>query len=111
MSECESNSALEVSAEIYTTRNKRIENILDAEPAIKPNGYEVPKKPAQFLVLEFCGEDVSWAYDADDLESAKTQINQSETTGIDTYEVVNLDTGEKYRAVLTVTDFYKISDD
>jgi len=92
----------------YAARRESILKLLEDEPAIQPNGYEVPDKPEQFIVLEFCGEDVSWAYDADDLDSAKLQINQSDTTDIDTYEVVDLDTGEKYRAVQTVTDFHKL---
>ena len=66
------------------------EQLLDCEPAIEPNGYEVPAQPWRFFTVEICCHDVVWAYDDDNLAEAAKSIEASDTD-CDDYITYDLD--------------------
>ena len=89
-------------------RRAYIEQLLDCEPAIEPNGYEVPAQPRHFFTGEICCHDVVSAYDDDNLAEAAKSI-EARDTDCDDYITYDLDetheNGEfkSYRPILTVS--------
>ena len=78
------------------------------DPAIEPNGYNVPAEPRRFFTVEICCNEVVWAYDDDDLEEAAKSIHASDTTCDEriTYDLDETHENgefERYSPILTVS--------
>lgn len=94
--------------EQYDARRKAIEDLIADEPAVTSNDYEIPDKPARYLVVELYGGEAMWAQDEDTLQDCADYLHTSDTEH-DDCRAYNLDTGDRYDPVFNVVKWIAVA--
>jgi hypothetical protein len=67
--------------------------------ALHENGYELPRFPERFLIIERSAEGPVWAFGAATFGDAARQIDSSDTAGIEDVDVWDVDDRVRYRVL------------